>query len=178
MGEVCYSYGGSVGHFAWLLHLYASMLPSHMTLTPHLNHFFFLQIQNGRFKTGMCPYLSKPGGCPKGERCTYAHSEEERDRFRNLVKPGKPAKPRTGDQFSRAGVGGRRSGDHGPIKALTDSHTPSLNSYEVLPGTNGQHYTDLIRYSGMWVWWMVTLHMPIVVWSRSVHVLITSLGVM
>ena len=28
----------------------------------------------------MCPSLGKSGGCPKGDKCTYAHSEEERDR--------------------------------------------------------------------------------------------------
>ena len=94
----------------------------------------------------MCPYLSKPGGCPKGDRCTYAHTEEERDRFRNLAKPiNKPSKPRSGEQFSRGSVGlGRRSGDHGPIKAHTDTHTPALNSLEMLP--DGQHYS---RYPGM-----------------------------
>ena len=109
------------------------------------------QIQNGRFKTGMCPYLPKPGGCPKGERCTYAHSEEERDRFRNLAKPVKPTKPRSGEQYSRGSVGGRRSGDHGPIKAHTDTHpsATALGSYEFLSGSapDPQHF-DHIRYSG------------------------------
>lgn len=100
----------------------------------------------------MCPYLSKQGGCPKGERCTYAHTEEERDRFRNMVKPAKLTKPRSGDQFSRSNVGGRRSGDHGPVKAHTDTHASSLNAYDLL--TSGQssapeqHFSEFIRYSG------------------------------
>ena len=41
------------------------------------------QIQSGRFKTGLCPALGRPEGCPRGDKCTYAHSEEERveDRY-------------------------------------------------------------------------------------------------
>lgn len=113
------------------------------------------QIQNGRFKTGMCPYMSKPGGCPKGERCTYAHTEEERDRFRNMVKPSKLSKPRSGEQYSRgSGVGGGRSGrslDHGPVKAHTDTHA-SLGNLKMgqlaASAAPEQHYSDLIRYSG------------------------------
>ena len=81
----------------------------------------------------MCPYLDKPGGCPKGDSCTYAHTEEERDKFRSMVKPANknPGKPRSGDQFIRSGsIGrlssagasgsrsGRYSGDLGPVLGL------------------------------------------------------------
>ena len=100
----------------------------------------YVQIQNGRFKTGMCPHLAKPGGCPKGDRCTYAHSEEERDRFRNMVKPAKPVKPRSGEQFSRPlGRNGSRSGDHGPTKAHTDTH-PSLSTFQSGPSSAPEHF--------------------------------------
>ena len=91
----------------------------------------------------MCPYLTKPGGCPKGENCTYAHSEEERDRFRNMVRPStKPMKPRSGDQFpkngslNRSGTSGTRnsrfSGEIG-ITANVDGTTP-LSSLSSLGG--------------------------------------------
>ena len=103
----------------------------------------------------MCPYLVKPGGCPKGERCTYAHSEEERERFRNMVKPAKPAKPRSGEQFSRSTGGRSRSGDHGPTKAHTDTH-PSLANFDLLQSGPSsvpeQHFSEHWRYSGEWVW--------------------------
>ena len=93
----------------------------------------------------MCPHLTKPGGCPKGDSCTYAHTEEERDKFRSMVKPtSKAGKPRSGEQFSRSGSSGRLSsissgaggsrdgrysGDHGPVSSL-DVRSPlsSLNS--------------------------------------------------
>jgi RING finger/CCCH-type zinc finger protein len=46
----------------------------------------FTQIQSGRYKTGMCPYLAKPTGCPRGTCCPYAHSEDERKKFVSLAK--------------------------------------------------------------------------------------------
>lgn len=49
-------------------------------MSPHPSPLTDHQIQSGRYKTGMCPNLSKPGGCPKGDLCTYAHSEEEREK--------------------------------------------------------------------------------------------------
>ena len=66
----------------------------------------------------MCPYLSKPGGCPKGDHCTYAHTEEQRDHYRDLAKNSKTAKTRT-EPFPKVSTGvrmGRYSGDHGPPK--------------------------------------------------------------
>ena len=42
----------------------------------------------------MCPFLSKSLGCPKGDKCTYAHSEKERDHYRDLAKNSKVVKIR------------------------------------------------------------------------------------
>lgn len=98
----------------------------------------------------MCPHLSKPGGCPKGERCTYAHSEEEREKFRNMVKPSKPVKQRSGDQFRNSAGRSNRSGDLGPIKAHTDTHV-TLNSFDLLssgPSSAPEHFSELLHYSG------------------------------
>ena len=122
--------------------------------------FSLSQIQSGRFKTGMCPHLSKPDGCPKGDHCTYAHTEEERERFRNMVKPTKMTKPRSGDQRitsigrppSVAGVrNGRFSGDHGLIMKSHDG-TPhsSLSSLDMMASgpssLNDQQYSELIHH--------------------------------
>ncbi len=121
----------------------------------------------------MCPHLVKPGGCPKGEHCTYAHSEEERERFRNLVKPSKPSKPRSGEHFPRSGSlsrlgsvpggggasrnSGRYSGDHGPVvkPGGHDIGTPhsSLGSLDLIPsGPSSLHdprqqsYSEMLHY--------------------------------
>ncbi len=80
------------------------------------------QIQSGRFKTGLCPALGRPEGCPRGDKCTYAHSEEERDVYRSLPKGPKPTKVRTepvkmpggGSRGSQGGSRGHHSGDFGP----------------------------------------------------------------
>lgn len=66
-----------------------------------------------------------------------------------MVKPVKLVKPRTGEQFRLSG-GKSRSGDHGPVKAFTDSH--SLGSFELVQSGPSSlpehHYSDLVRYSG------------------------------
>ncbi len=119
----------------------------------------------------MCPYLSKPGGCPKGDSCTYAHTEEERDKFRNLVRPTtKPlSKPRSGEQYpkngplSRTGCGSgsrnsRYSGELGPPLSL-DANTPlsslgSLGGVHSSSGDSGSpevSYNALFHSGGMYV---------------------------
>lgn len=88
----------------------------------------------------MCPHLSKPGGCPKGEHCTYAHTEEQRDHYRDLAKNNKTAKSRS-ELFSKVTTGvrlGRFSGDHGPPKvdgSFYPSAPPGYEAYQtVSPG--------------------------------------------
>lgn len=36
---------------------------------------------NTKYKTSMCRDLTQRGGCPRGANCTFAHSEEEMERF-------------------------------------------------------------------------------------------------
>lgn len=162
MGCVCHSDGGPTCHSSRILHIHAGN--QHPSI--HLSTMFIsslCQIQSGRFKTGMCPHFGKPEGCPKGENCTYAHSEEERDRFRNMVKPAKISKPRSGEQFSRgaslgratvSGLGGRNvgyPGDHTQVKPHDGTPHSSLSSLELIQSApnslhDQQAYSDLIRY--------------------------------
>ena len=44
----------------------------------------------------MCPNLLKLGECPRGTKCTYAHSEEEKELYRSLSTKSK-SKPRSGE---------------------------------------------------------------------------------
>lgn len=84
----------------------------------------------------MCPHLTKPGGCPKGEHCTYAHTEEQRDHYRDLAKNSKTVKART-DPYPKVATGvrlGRYSGDHGPPKLDGSFYaTPGYDSYQTVP---------------------------------------------
>ena len=85
----------------------------------------------------MCPHLSKPGGCPKGDHCTYAHTEEQRDHYRDLAKNSKSAKARTEAFPSKVSAGvrmGRFSGDHGPPKIDGTFYTgPGYEGYPTVP---------------------------------------------
>lgn len=85
----------------------------------------------------MCPHLTKPGGCPKGDHCTYAHTEEQRDHYRDLAKSTKPGKARI-EPFPKVPPGvrlGRYSGDHGPPKVDGTYYTaaPSYDGYSTVP---------------------------------------------
>ncbi|XP_065916807.1 roquin-2-like isoform X2 [Dysidea avara] len=40
------------------------------------------QLLGNKYKTGLCRDLARPGGCPRGTNCTYAHSQDELDRYR------------------------------------------------------------------------------------------------
>ncbi|XP_071801731.1 uncharacterized protein [Asterias amurensis] len=40
------------------------------------------QTQNIKYKTSMCRDISQKAGCPRGSSCTFAHSEEEVERYR------------------------------------------------------------------------------------------------
>ncbi|XP_022094877.1 uncharacterized protein LOC110981556 [Acanthaster planci] len=40
------------------------------------------QTQNIKYKTSMCRDITQKRGCPRGSNCTFAHSEEELERFR------------------------------------------------------------------------------------------------
>ncbi|XP_072176442.1 uncharacterized protein [Diadema setosum] len=41
-----------------------------------------LQTQNIKYKTSMCRDIMQKGGCPRGPSCTFAHSEEELEKYR------------------------------------------------------------------------------------------------
>lgn len=38
---------------------------------------------NAKYKTSMCRDLTQRGGCPRGNNCTFAHSEEELEKYRS-----------------------------------------------------------------------------------------------
>lgn len=49
---------------------------------------------NAKYKTSMCRDLTQRGGCPRGNNCTFAHSEEELEKYRNRSrKHGKGLAP-------------------------------------------------------------------------------------
>ena len=45
----------------------------------------YTQVLGNKYKTGLCRDVTRQGGCPRGENCTYAHSQEELDRFDDIT---------------------------------------------------------------------------------------------
>ncbi|XP_077986056.1 roquin-1-like isoform X2 [Glandiceps talaboti] len=52
------------------------------------------QSQNNKYKTSMCRDVTQRGGCPRGANCTFAHSQDELEKFRQKSRrahmKGKP----------------------------------------------------------------------------------------
>ncbi|KAH9503316.1 Roquin-2 [Bulinus truncatus] len=49
----------------------------------HRSRLESVPIQNTRYKTSMCRDFSARGTCPRGNTCTFAHSQEELERYRS-----------------------------------------------------------------------------------------------
>uniref|UniRef100_A0A8D0HGW7 RING-type E3 ubiquitin transferase n=1 Tax=Sphenodon punctatus TaxID=8508 RepID=A0A8D0HGW7_SPHPU len=49
--------------------------------------------QHSKYKTYMCRDMKQRGGCPRGASCTFAHSQEELEKFRKMNKRMVPRRP-------------------------------------------------------------------------------------
>lgn len=49
--------------------------------------------QHSKYKTYMCRDMKQRGGCPRGASCTFAHSQEELEKFRKMNKRLVPRRP-------------------------------------------------------------------------------------
>ncbi|XP_008576498.1 PREDICTED: roquin-1 [Galeopterus variegatus] len=49
--------------------------------------------QHSKYKTYMCRDMKQRGGCPRGASCTFAHSQEELEKFRKMNKRLLPRRP-------------------------------------------------------------------------------------
>ncbi|XP_036200267.1 roquin-1 isoform X5 [Myotis myotis] len=49
--------------------------------------------QHSKYKTYMCRDMKQRGGCPRGASCTFAHSQEELEKFRKMNKRLGPRRP-------------------------------------------------------------------------------------
>ncbi|XP_006887825.1 PREDICTED: roquin-1 [Elephantulus edwardii] len=49
--------------------------------------------QHSKYKTYMCRDMKQRGGCPRGASCTFAHSQEELEKFRKMNKRLIPRRP-------------------------------------------------------------------------------------
>ncbi|XP_074614028.1 roquin-1-like isoform X2 [Acropora palmata] len=109
------------------------------------------QPHNGtnRFKTNLCRDFLR-GGCPRGNHCTFAHSEEEQDRYRKsktrvprpTAVPRGPGPVMMPDQYSPHG-----SIENGCDSSPTSTHSPT----SVVNGSarSSPHYSsgDIVQTS-------------------------------
>ncbi|XP_063795751.1 roquin-1 isoform X2 [Pseudophryne corroboree] len=74
--------------------------------------------QHSKYKTYMCRDMKQRGGCPRGASCTFAHSQEELEKFRKMNKRLVPRRPLSASlgQLNEVGLptGGIHS-DDGPM---------------------------------------------------------------
>ncbi|XP_068196956.1 roquin-1 isoform X1 [Antennarius striatus] len=52
--------------------------------------------QHSKYKTYMCRDMKQKGGCPRGASCTFAHSQEELEKYRKMNKRLAPRLPGSG----------------------------------------------------------------------------------
>uniref|UniRef100_S4R4F2 RING-type E3 ubiquitin transferase n=1 Tax=Petromyzon marinus TaxID=7757 RepID=S4R4F2_PETMA len=64
-------------------------------------------LQNSKYKTSMCRDLTQQGGCPRGASCTFAHSQDELERYRlkNKKLAGGRGTSQSLTQLNKVGMG-------------------------------------------------------------------------
>ncbi|XP_030061224.1 roquin-1 isoform X2 [Microcaecilia unicolor] len=74
--------------------------------------------QHSKYKTYMCRDMKQRGGCPRGASCTFAHSQEELEKFRKMNKRLVPRRPLSASlgQLNEVGLPtGSILPDEGPV---------------------------------------------------------------
>uniref|UniRef100_A0A8D0C3Z2 RING-type E3 ubiquitin transferase n=1 Tax=Salvator merianae TaxID=96440 RepID=A0A8D0C3Z2_SALMN len=76
--------------------------------------------QHSKYKTYMCRDMKQRGGCPRGASCTFAHSQEELEKFRKMNKRLVPRRPLSASlgQLNEVGLS--------PAAILSDEGTVDL----------------------------------------------------
>ncbi|KAM9326266.1 roquin-1 isoform 2-T2 [Gastrophryne carolinensis] len=78
--------------------------------------------QHSKYKTYMCRDMKQRGGCPRGASCTFAHSQEELEKFRKMNKRLVPRRPLSASlgQLNEVGLPpGAIHSDEGPMDRKT-----------------------------------------------------------
>uniref|UniRef100_A0A8C5R7C6 RING-type E3 ubiquitin transferase n=1 Tax=Leptobrachium leishanense TaxID=445787 RepID=A0A8C5R7C6_9ANUR len=98
--------------------------------------------QHSKYKTYMCRDMKQRGGCPRGASCTFAHSQEELEKFRKMNKRLVPRRPLSASlgQLNEVGLpSGTIHSDEGPMDLQTRKQTGLPNGI-----VSGNSVTQLI----------------------------------
>ncbi|XP_036039869.1 roquin-2 isoform X3 [Onychomys torridus] len=88
---------------------------------------------NSKYKTSMCRDLRQQGGCPRGTNCTFAHSQEELEKYR-LRNKKMSATVRTFPLLNKVGVNSTVTTTAGNgVPVIGSTETPG----KIVPSTNG-----------------------------------------
>ncbi|XP_021259719.1 roquin-1 isoform X8 [Numida meleagris] len=95
--------------------------------------------QHSKYKTYMCRDMKQRGGCPRGASCTFAHSQEELEKFRKMNKRLVPRRPLSASlgQLNEVGLpSGAILSDEGGVD-LPNRKTSALPNGIVSTGSPG-----------------------------------------
>ncbi|XP_047666246.1 roquin-1a isoform X2 [Tachysurus fulvidraco] len=103
--------------------------------------------QHSKYKTYMCRDMKQKGGCPRGASCTFAHSQEELEKFRKMNKRLPLRKPLSQslthlNDMDVACSPGLLSDEGLVVEGL--AHKPGLVTNGILPVPPGSELTHLI----------------------------------
>ncbi|XP_041276611.1 roquin-1 isoform X9 [Onychostruthus taczanowskii] len=93
--------------------------------------------QHSKYKTYMCRDMKQRGGCPRGASCTFAHSQEELEKFRKMNKRLVPRRPLSASlgQLNEVGLpSGAILSEEGPVD-LPNRKTSALPNGIVSTGS-------------------------------------------
>ncbi|XP_074067738.1 roquin-2 isoform X4 [Macrotis lagotis] len=88
---------------------------------------------NSKYKTSMCRDLRQQGGCPRGSNCTFAHSQEELEKYR-LRNKKIAATVRTFPLLNKVGVNNTVTTTAGNVISVIGS---TETTGKLVPSTNG-----------------------------------------
>eukprot|EP00794_Sanderia_malayensis_P009456 gene9456-10444_t len=90
------------------------------------------QTHNSKYKTSMCRDIIRPGRCPRGSRCNFAHSQEELDKFRKKRWPSQMSSGMNGSGESPIEIV-RNGNTHGAIAAEPIAMLHPVNRIQKMP---------------------------------------------
>uniref|UniRef100_A0A3B5ACI6 RING-type E3 ubiquitin transferase n=1 Tax=Stegastes partitus TaxID=144197 RepID=A0A3B5ACI6_9TELE len=99
--------------------------------------------QHSKYKTYMCRDMKQKGGCPRGASCTFAHSQEELEKYRKMNKRLAARLPGAGGLLSDDGLPLDVAVTRKPSPLTNGSGAPSLPQL-IARGTDTVSY-ELLR---------------------------------
>uniref|UniRef100_A0A4W2HVY4 RING-type E3 ubiquitin transferase n=1 Tax=Bos indicus x Bos taurus TaxID=30522 RepID=A0A4W2HVY4_BOBOX len=112
---------------------WSSLLYGDLAHKSHMQSIIDKPQPNSKYKTSMCRDLRQQGGCPRGTNCTFAHSQEELEKYR-LRNKKINATVRTFPLLNKVGVNNTVTTTAGNVISVIGS---TETTGKIVPSTNG-----------------------------------------